>query len=557
MSSKLKKKEKQTQSGAASLKEFTGTLLNYLICIYMLLILVIMPFWVPEDGYLSIGSTKYTFFSRVSLCMGAIALPILLVFVLTAVLEWRQRQGKQQQGKRQQTKKFSLTDCFACLYGIAVILSYLVSDYRENAFWGADSWYMGLVTQLIYIAVYFLISRLWHKKSWMILAVLPVSAVVFLLGYVNRFSVYPLDMKVENVQFISTIGNINWYCGYLVTILFGGIALFWLGVGQKRWQRILLGLYVSVGFATLVTQGSSSGILTLAVMLVVLFCLSAADSGRMLRFWQLVMILAAVCLFTYGIRRLVPEQFNYLETSTELLTNSILPFIMTAVSGMILMLILFWTKKGNYPMGLSKVLGKAAAIVSVATLVGLIGLIAFNTANPGILGRLSESSLFTFTPEWGSMRGATWSAGLGIFAQQNFLHKLIGVGPDCMSAFLYKEGSQELVSMVTRCFGTNALTNAHNEWLTVLVNMGLIGFIGYAGMMSTAIARFLKSNQANGIVIACGFSILAYTINNMFSFQQAMSTITVFVLMGAGEAFARKAQASSSLEITSKMSIKS
>jgi hypothetical protein len=38
---------------------------------------------------------------------------------------------------------------------------------------------------------------------------------------------------------------------------------------------------------------------------------------------------------------------------------------------------------------------------------------------------------------------------------------------------------------------------------------------------------------------ACGFAILAYTVNNLFSFQQAFSAVTVFIVLGMGETFVR------------------
>lgn len=49
----------------------------------------------------------------------------------------------------------------------------------------------------------------------------------FSLGYVNKFGLLPVDPEYVTPSFISTIGNINWYCGYLVTILFGGVYLLW------------------------------------------------------------------------------------------------------------------------------------------------------------------------------------------------------------------------------------------------------------------------------------------------------------------------------------------
>ena len=126
------------------------------------------------------------------------------------------------------------------------------------------------------------------------------------------------------------------------------------------------------------------------------------------------------------------------------------------------------------------------------------------------------------------------------FAEQDFLHKLVGIGPDGMSAFLYQNGSEELIALVKEAFGNATLTNAHNEWLTVLVNTGLFGLVCYVGMIVSAVIRYVKNRNASAIAGAAGFCMLAYTVNNMFSFQQAMNVSVLFLIFGMGEAFLRR-----------------
>lgn len=104
---------------------------------------------------------------------------------------------------------------------------------------------------------------------------LSASTVVFLLGLLNRYGVNPLHMESSGPGFISTIGNINWYCGYW-SVLFPvccGIFLFREKVlpGSKSAQQapvsvlyrvlpVFSGIAVVIGFATGVSQGSDSGL---------------------------------------------------------------------------------------------------------------------------------------------------------------------------------------------------------------------------------------------------------------------------------------------------------
>jgi O-antigen ligase len=175
--------------------------------------------------------------------------------------------------------------------------------------------------------------------------------------------------------------------------------------------------------------------------------------------------------------------------------------------------------------------------------------LTLNTLHPGTIGILENNPIFTFSPDWGSKRGATWIAGILCFYEQSFLKKLVGIGPDCMAMYIYQGGSTELSTFVNEQFASLRLTNAHNEWITVLVNLGLLGAISFIGIIITSIYRFIKKSLggrngiAYGILGACGISVMAYTINNMFSFQQMLNGINLFIILGIGENIMREIQA--------------
>lgn len=74
--------------------------------------------------------------------------------------------------------------------------------------------------------------------------------------------------------------------------------------GGDDMEKLLLMAYVTIGFASLATQGSSSGIVTFAVVMFVLFGMSVKDSVRMEVFWQEMTMFSAACLITCVLRRL-------------------------------------------------------------------------------------------------------------------------------------------------------------------------------------------------------------------------------------------------------------
>lgn len=528
---------------------YLGIALDWIISIYMLLIIVVMPFYFEnENGYRIIGTNKYDFLKAATMNAGIILLPLTVIYLLFYVLAPR---NEKRAGIRLTftafCKSFSITDISAALFGVSVLLSYLFTDYREEALWGAKGWYMGLATQLSFIGMYFYISRVWKKKNWIPALFLPVSAIVFLLGYLNRFGIYPISMEYANPSFVSTIGNINWYCGYLVTVFFGGVFYLWYGDFKKPWLKIPALFYVGIGFASLVTQGSSSGIMTLLAVLLVLFLLSVSDGKRLRSYLEIIFTLALVCLITFIVRIIFPDAITYIETATDLFTYSFLPFLIAAVSGGLLLWVRRIVGNNRYRSDLFRILGKIVLSAVILCAVSYVILLIVNTLRPNSIGLLSDISLFTFSSSWGSNRGVTWKAGMMCFMEQGFLKKLVGVGPDCMAAYILTDGSAELTAMVTASFGEDRLTNAHNEWLTMLVNLGLLGMFSYVTMIVSGIIRFIKKgidknhkSADNLIAGACGFGILAYTINNMVSFQQSMNGAAMFMILGIGGAYVRE-----------------
>lgn len=522
------------------------------VCIYLVVMLAVFPFY-NEEGYAHIGTDKAVFFRKFGTGAGKWLLIFLGLFLflnlcrLISNVVHRLQAGDSvrdlfRKREKRESRKCPIVsaDFFALLYCGALLLSYACTDYRDKALWGEKGWFMGLFPQLILVGTYFFVSRLWKPRKWLLYLCLPVSTAVFLMGCLNRFGIYSFGLEYVGSGYISTVGNVNWYCGYAVSVMFVGTVLLWLGEGMKAWQKALLMLYTAIGYLSLILQGSDSGLVALAVVMLVMFCMSAGDSGRMLVFWQEMTVLSVECLGICVFRSQVPEGINFVGNLAELFVCKPVSITMTVVSFAALIFVWRDKHKNIHRKKLYCVLAWTAALGSVLIVLGILLLAYMNTRHPGILGRLSEINLFTFNMAWGSNRGATWWAGWKCFAEQDILHKLVGVGPDCMWSYISSDASAALTEGVEAAFGSLRLTNAHNEWLTVLVDTGILGLIGYGGMMLCGIRELLQKGQKNSVAAACGFCLLAYVANSMFSFQQSMGAGTIFVMFGMGMAFLNK-----------------
>lgn len=544
----------KTESVAETFLRFFRNVLNIIISVYVLAILVVQPFY-NEEGYTHIGTDKAMFFRNTAIKCGMALWPVLGAMLLFKLfIMWTEYRGAKNNAKEYWQHKWvtvktycreqiSITDYFAFAYGFAVIVSYICTSYKEEAWWGTTGWYMGMLPHLIVVISYFLISRAWKSQKLILFLAFPASAIVFVLGYLNRFGIFPIDMVIENQpSFVSTVGNINWFCGYIVSVFFAGFCLLWNGKQMKAWQQFLLIAYALTGFAALITNGSASGMVAMAGVVLVTFCLSAKDAKRMENFWMEMYLLAVVCVITYLLRRKEVLTITYDSEVTTLLTNHEIVIVLLAVSVLCYAFVKLTSDKGWYPQKLFSVLAKGICILLAIIVVAYFVVVYLNTKSGGALLQgtlLAGNPMFTFSAAWGSSRGATFMAGIGCFMEQDFLHKLFGVGPDCMAIYLQQDGSTELLAAVQERFGQARLTNAHNEWLTLLVNEGIVGVACFVGMMVTAIKRQIGSYKSNVVAAACGFCVLAYTINNMFSFQTSMCVPTIFIVMAVGENYLR------------------
>lgn len=550
-----KKQEIKMQIWEMSIPELCRTvlrlLLQFVAVVYLVCMLALLPLYFDrETGYAFIGSNKSDFFMDKGFSIGKVFLCILVFYfafvLLCFFLENKGKRGKFSILLNYLIDEMSITDKFAILYAIGIFLSYYYTNYRVELRLGAQGWYMGFLPQLLMLGSYFAISRFLPKWSvkWVAGILLAVPSFVFLIGLLNRYGVNPLGIPSIGPGFISTIGNINWYCGYWAVVypVAVGCFVFYKRKEEKeekdRMIRAILGCAAAVGFATGITQGSESGVLALLAVLLLTGTLAVAKREHLHNFLELLLIFCATASGLSIVQLLFPERNQYMTLVSSFLTKTVLPW----AAGIVVLCIYLWLhaqREERYEKCLRCIWYIFLCLIGVA-LVTFIAMLVINTLHPGSIGALSDNPLFTFNREWGSNRGGTWKAGIRAWSSQDLLHKVVGIGPDGMAEYIYKGPDSGLLDMVRAQFGNNRLTNAHGEWITILANLGVLGLLGFAGMIVSAIVRFLRAGTGRVLCMACGLAVFSYTVNNIFSFQQIMNLSQMFILLGLGEWLRRK-----------------
>lgn len=487
---------------------------------------LVFPLYYTE-GYRNIGNDKFLLFRNMTMVTLGILAAVWILSYITG------KGWKKGLSIGQALSGLSVTDRFAYGYFLAVLLSYLCTPYREDAIWGAEGWYMGLVTQLFFLMLYYVFSRsfFWTEKYLAIWCA--GAAVVFLLGILNRYSVYPLAMEGQMTTFISTLGNINWYSGYVSVMCPMGVLLFWNS--EKTRDKILSGGFCVLAFLTTVTQGSSSGILALLVLFYLLFLMAFESNARARTFLVLCILFGTGCQLGRLMRYLPGLTCNYESAVGELLTDTGLTLGVALLAAGFCTALCMAEKKKAFRIETYRPFGRGLAGIALGIVALYLIVTGINTLCPGGLPLIGDNRLFILSEEWGNARGATWRAGAEAYASMDLLHKLVGIGPDCFAQYCYD--TPEIAERLWEDFANERLTNAHNEWLTILVTTGLGGMVCYGGIFVSAFVRLLR--KAKKETVLCAVCICVYTIHNMVSFQQVLSTPFAFILLGMGEVVLR------------------
>ena len=556
------------------MEAFCEETVSLLLTAYLFIVFCMFPFYL-RNGYMEIGKEKYNFYRTITIGGFGLIIPLVLLCVGAHIVnwqrdrkntgseasdshetaeesgntEWMEETGSSEDGEEDNVMepyavwrgRLSGTDWAALAYGFSVILSYIGSDYKHTALVGEKGWYMGAEMQLVFVLSYFLISRFWEYGEKILFPIMAASGAVFFLGILNRFSIFPFVIEGANSSFLSTMGNINWYCGYWSVIFPIGFLMYWKA--DELWMRSLGLLFTTVGIAAGISQGSNSAFLVFAGLYVFLFCISFRDMKAMKRFFQLAILFCAVCQGLRLWRILRPVAFNYYSgTVSDWITLS-----SVTMAGLVLLVIAYFflwlaEKKMHPDVSRFRMIRQVVLLMAVIAIGVYILLLILNSRVHGGIRSMGEVPALIFSRQWGSSRGATWYAGMWIYHEIPGLKKLIGVGPDCFASFLYT--IPDLAASVNKQFNGSRLTNAHNEWLNMLVNVGILGFISYGSIFISAVIRFTyygeKVFKGKGKYLCIfGFSAFAYTIHNVVSFQQILSTPFMFLMLGMGESLVR------------------
>lgn len=515
------------------------------------MMLTVFPLYM-RNHYSKMGIRKFEFFLAVSL---ACLLPAGALLVADALVQKRKGlQGRKQTPGRSCTQvgkqSFSVLDAAMLLYLAAVLISWVFGVDQERGWTGTKGWFMGLRTQLLLVLAYFVASRRFPWKKIIFVGHFLASGSVFLLGILHRFHIDPLGMyegidESYQLLFLSTIGQASWYSSYVCTVLVIGIAVFFVTENEKL--QIAMGAYCLLGFATVVTQNSDSAFAAMAFLFLGLFLLACDSMEKMERFFELLLLLLGGFKMMGVFQEVFAHRAIELGGLSTFLSQSTATWLLFLLVSLAYMAFLFYRQKHpeQTELACGTKLRRAVLLLVPVGLFLLVLLIWTNTT--GLLeqwtGFRSTNQYLLFDKTWGNSRGFSWKITMQAFAALPALQKLLGVGPDSYSAYMYAD--ETLAGELRHFFGQNqTLTNAHNEFLNTLFCLGIVGLIAFASLFVLAFLRFYRARKKAPLACMGMLVVLVYSAHNFFCYQQVCCTPFLFLILGMAENLLRNSQKS-------------
>jgi len=506
--------------------------LSLLCHLFIIGLTVVLPLY-TGGTYWKLGDTKYTLFRNVALfCIGAWLVVSFCGFVRKR-LERALHGGDgvivkgmtdEKGGGGRVGKRLSVMDVWMLCYGAAVILSFSVSRYKSTAWFGYNEWYMGALTQLLLVGIYFFVSRCHDGKAYSLLLGEAALFLVFALAFCHRLGIDTtglmenFDMRSwEYSHMLSTIGNINWFCGFCSVALAFPIADY---LKSERCLRRSAAYIVSVmGLMLLMVQGSDIGIILVAVSFVVCLILGIND-GKLLK--RTMVLWTGVCflLQIYGLLVRVLGDSAVEALPVDGFCRKLAGWQgwwLPGLAGLVLC------------VGLDRLIRcRDRQRISRGIALGMLVLVVLG----GLSGVLFFAFRGSFEGGWGNGRGALWGLALQGFLKSGVVQKLFGAGPDCFAEYIYSVFLPEALPELSGRWAGTIFANAHNEWLNHLVNLGLAGTGCYMGIFISGILRYRR--YLPGLL-----ALVLYGVVSLTGFQQVLSTPFLFLALGIAESKSR------------------
>lgn len=434
-------------------------------------------------------------------------------------------------------RTFHVSDVAVLSFWVVCGISTLFSPYQYEAFWGNEGRLNGFFLTTLYVLFYWLISRFWKFKSWMIQMFLIGGMLVCIIGITDYFKLDLLTLRtiIDPAQkwiFVSTLGNINTYTAYIAMIMGVSTALFITCTSQGK--SIWYFFCMAVSFVSIIMGCSDNAYLAIGALFAVLPFFVFQKRPHICRYLIAIMTFASAIQLIDFINQTFKNAVIGVDSLFLILVD--LPGLLYMVIGgwiLVAGLCFFWRGKSDTSISnrLTHLWGGLILLCLLFTV--CIWFDANILENGERYGKLS--AYLVFNDSWGTSRGYIWRKSVEIIRDFPIFNKLFGYGPDTFGIYAVKNFRGDMVSTTEQIFDS-----AHNEYLQFLVTTGILGLTSYLAFLFAAGKEMAENWLKSPYILACLFGFICYSAQAFVNLNLPIVTPFMWMLISMGVAASRK-----------------
>ncbi len=536
MAKKSEMNKQETFGGTCS------SIISGVISFFLLILVTVFPL-IYDNSYFNILETKYKCYYLCIIGMLVILLVLSIVMLIIDRMEFKGMHARALISKlapRNWRTTFCTADVAVIVFWFAALISTLQSEYLFESFWGNEGRYSGLFLLTLYVCAYFVVSRFWNVKGWLLEAFLISGMIMCVIGITDYFQMDILDFRgnikpEQSAIFTSTVGNINTYTAYVALLM--GLAAAMFATSKNLVKSIWYYSCMVITFFAIIMGCSDNAYLALGALFGFLPFILFRNRTGVRRY----LVMVASFFTVVQCIDFINQQFAGVVIGLDSLFQ-----VMVNLKGLMLIVVLLWgaaagliyfdrRNSSNEELG-NRLIYIWALVVAVVLLGVCFALydanVAGNAERYGAVG-----SYLVFNDHWGTNRGYIWRKSLELYREFPVMHKIFGYGPDTFGILTTEAIKFDMINMTGQVFD-----NAHNAYLQYFVTIGPIGLVAYVAFLGAAISKCWKSMSRNPYVIGCCFAVICYAVQALVNLDLPIATPVMWLLLSVGMAVGRGVQ---------------
>ena len=477
--------------------------------IYILFMLVIFPLFFT-DGMFHLYLDKrnfFLFFSIAYIC-------IMLLSVLISLYNW---------GNNMYTPKKS-DIIFALILMSALIISTIFSSNFYETFFKMSSRTISGLCFLFCMLTFFAIRQYAKIGKLLLWTWIGGSTVLYLFGILCAcgFNVLNAQNGLTPEQlpiYLTPMSNTNFNSVY-VSIMLPPIMVMYM-LCKDQLSQILCGinLYLGFMFTFFIKTESSSIAIILGMILLGYFALETNSWSE--RYIHITGIYLAAKLTIHILLNLFPDRlYQFHGLGLLLLNNTVLICELICYVAFFLL----WNWKKNIVREKLANARKIFIILGVSLASCCIACILYANINVANISEDSSLHKLVLTDTTFSGRGFIWKRTASILKEEPIGRKLFG------------NGLNSFRSLMELTYGpkTEAVTFAdpHNEFMQMAMDMGVLGLIGYFGLLFSSLLKGIKNWKKDEFQIIAVLTLSIYLVQALANEYSIYTLPLLFIFLG-------------------------